>query len=83
MINIYFQKIGEVDNHQHEIVSADMKWTDTYNPWKFTKASRSQKQRFNALVNVEFYELDRGVEFFVPKTPDLVEPVGWNFLYPF
>lgn len=35
------------------------------------------------MINVEFYELDRGTEFFVPKTPAIVQPVGLNFLYPF
>lgn len=83
LINVYYQKIGRVDQHQHEVVSATMRWSNQYNLWKFDKPNKNDTQRFTAMVNVEFYELDRGTQFFVPKTPDLVQPVGLNFLYPF
>lgn len=83
LINIYYQKIGRVDQHQHEIVNATMRRSDEYSVWKFDKPNKTDRQRFTAMVNVEFYELDRGTEFFVPKTPDIVQPVGLNFLYPF
>ena len=54
-----------------------------YSLWQFDKPNKEDKQRFNALINVEFFEIERGTEMFVPKTPDLVQPVGLNFLYPF
>jgi len=40
-VRVFYQKIGRADNHQHEIIKADFKWTGDYNPWKFNKPKKT------------------------------------------
>ena len=30
LLSIYYQKIGRVDDHQHEIVNATLRWSNQY-----------------------------------------------------
>ncbi len=41
------------------------------------------KQRFNAMVSVQFYQVSQTTELWVPQPPQIFEPLKRNTLYPF
>jgi hypothetical protein len=41
------------------------------------------KQRFSALVSIEFYEVSQETKLFVPQRPKRMDPLRRDTLYPF
>jgi hypothetical protein len=45
--------------------------------------NKEAKQKFNATVSIQFYEVDQELKLFTPKQNIPIQPLPRNILYPF
>lgn len=53
------------------------------NKWSYIYSDKTRKQRFQAQVQVNSYEVPQEKTFFYPITVQFIQPLNRNLLYPF
>lgn len=81
-VQVFYTKINTKSKPQYQIVKVSH-YADTLNAWVFKKPNAGEKQDFQALLSVQFYEYDQEANFYSPKTPNPFKPLPRNILYPF
>ena len=81
-VRVFYSRIGTTNNPQYTIVKSDFTW-DKQNIWSFNMPDPTLKQRFTAMVSVEFYQIDQETTLFEPKAPKTSILLRRDTLYPF
>lgn len=82
-LNIYYKKIGRVEDPQRIILSAEVRY-DRKNEWKYVQPDPAMKQRFYLGAAVEFHEAPEETEMFLPTSEFWsLFSLSKNALYPF
>ncbi|CDW85277.1 UNKNOWN [Stylonychia lemnae] len=81
-VQIFYSKINTRSDPQYQIVKV-VHYADTLNAWVYKKPDPTQGQDFQAILSLQFYEVDQDENFYAPPTPNPFKALPRNILYPF